>query len=131
MGTRANVAASLEKDSVAATISIAPITPGREPEWDEFIAELKGPRRIDWAQSQRRRGITRQVVSKTVADMAYALVYTEVADSDEAARLLEESSDGFDEWLRDRVADLHGDWIPTEVAFDSAPKPGPWGGLRR
>ena len=116
---------------MAATISIAPITPGREEDWDEFIAELRGPRRIEWAQSQRRRGITRQVVSKTVADMSYALVYSEVNDGDEAARLLAESTDQFDVWLRTRVAELHGAWVPTEVAFDSAPKPGPWRGLPR
>ena len=115
---------------MAAAVTIAPIRPGRVEEWRGFVAELQGSRRIEWVQSQRRRGITRQVISLSHGDVIAAVIYTESADPGEARRLLAESGDPFDEWFRSRLADLHDDPFEAEVVFDSAPRPGPWRGWR-
>ena len=115
---------------MAATITIAPIIEGMVEDWRAFVGELRGPRRIEWAQSQRRRGITRQVVTLAEGEAALAVVYTEAADIEEAAARLADSDDPFDSWYREQMASLHDDPYDTEVVFDSAPKPGPWRGWR-
>lgn len=115
---------------LAAAVTLAPVRPEAVDEWHSFIAELKGSRRIDWAQSQRRRGITRQVISFAPGPPPLAVIYTETVDAERAAELLTESADPFDEWLRSRLAELHDGRMNAEIVFDSAPKPGPWRGWR-
>ncbi|MEE9582671.1 MAG: hypothetical protein V3W36_07005 [Acidimicrobiia bacterium] len=115
---------------MAATITIAPIVEGMVEDWRAFVGELQGPRRIEWAQSQRRRGITRQVVTLAEGEAALAVLYTEAADVEQARKLLADSDDPFDSWYRQQLASLHQEPYDTEVVFDSAPKPGPWRGWR-
>lgn len=117
---------------MAATITIRPVAPGKLDDWRAFHAELMGPRRIEWAQSQRRRGITRQVVSLAQnGDHAFAIVFTEGRDPTASLRTLGDSNDQFDLWLRERVRDLHGDALASEVTLDTAPRPGSWRGWRK
>jgi hypothetical protein len=115
---------------VAAQISLSPIIDGASAFWRGFVAELQGARRIEWAQSQRRRGITREVIAVAAGTPEMVVVYTESADHARAAALLAESGDLFDQWYRTRLAELLDDAVDTEVVFDSAPKPGPWRGWR-
>lgn len=115
---------------MAATVTIAPIREGNLDAWHDFVAELKGGRRIEWAQSQRRRGVTRQVITLALGDSALAVVYSEAGDVEAAAVLLAASDDPFDTWYRSRIEELHETPIQAEVVFDSAPRPGPWRGRR-
>ncbi len=115
---------------MAATITIAPIVEGMVEDWRAFVGELQGARRIEWAQSQRRRGITRQVVTLAEGKAPLAVVYTEAGDIEQAAARLADSDDPFDAWYRQQMASLHQDPYDTEVVFDSAPRPGPWRGWR-
>lgn len=115
---------------MAASVSIAAIRADKVDEWRAFVTELQGARRIEWAQSQRRRGITRQVLALATGHETLAVVYTESADTEAATARLTDSDDPFDVWYRERVADLHGGRYDTAVVFDSAPKPGPWRGWR-
>jgi len=116
---------------VAATITVAPIVEGKMPEWRSFQAELSGARRIEWAQSQRRRGITRQVISLSMdGDRTLAVVYSETSDPGRAAQTLEASDDAFDVWFKEMLGELHEGPLESETVFDSAPKPGPWRGWR-
>lgn len=115
---------------MAASITIAPIASGKVDEWRAFVAELQGARRIEWAQSQRRRGITREVITLAESEPALAVMYTEVGDAEEAVLRLAESDDSFDAWFRDRVAELYDGPYDIEVVFDSSPRPGPWRGWR-
>ena len=115
---------------MAATVTIAPIREGSLDAWREFVAELRGERRIEWAQSQRRRGIARQVITLAVGDRELAVVYTEAGDVEAAANLLVASDDPFDSWYSSRMEELHDMPMETEVVFDSAPRPGPWRGRR-
>ena len=117
---------------MAASIIVRRVEDGKLDEWRQFHAELMGPRRIEWAQSQRRRGITRQVVS-LVSDGGkhLAVVFTEGRDPQAALQALDQSTDPFDVWLMERVAVLHGDHLDSEITLDTAPRPGPWKGWRK
>lgn len=91
-----------------------------------------GSRRVEWIESKKRRGITRQVVSLAADDGRHlAVVVTEADDPGAALQALEESSDPFDTWLMERVRDLHGEPLSVEIVLDTAPRPGRWRGWRR
>ncbi|MFH1103911.1 MAG: hypothetical protein V1757_03055 [Actinomycetota bacterium] len=117
---------------MSAVLNLVPIESGKVDDWRALHAELMGPRRIEWAQSQRRRGVTRQVVS-LVSDGGrhLAAVFTEAADPEAALRSLRSSSDAFDRWLVERLDDVLGEALPTTTIVDTAPRPGPWRGWRR
>lgn len=114
------------------SIEVNEIEPGRLTEWNDFVAELLGPRRVEWAESHRRRGIRRVVIS-TVADgdRPLAVVLVDAADRSLAADRLERSTEPFDAWLRDRLAELLGPPVDAALLADTAPRRGPWPGLRR
>jgi len=116
---------------VPASIVIAPIAEGRLDDWHSFRAELTGHRRGAWAESQRRRGITRQVVFLWSSPTGPSAVYMmEGADAGEAMSQLESSTDAFDVWLWGRFIDLHGELgFPAPVS-DTRPPPGAWRGWR-
>lgn len=117
---------------MAASITVRPITDGKLDEWRQFHATLMGSRRIEWAQSQRRRGVTRQVVSLVHENGTdYAVMFTEGRDPAAALQALKESTDAFDVWLMEQVEDLHGEPLSSEIALDTAPRPGPWKGWRK
>jgi hypothetical protein len=113
-------------------MTVRPIADGKLDEWRDFHAELMGSRRIEWAQSQRRRGVTRQVVS-LVQDEGrnLAVMFTEGRDPEAALEGLEDSTEAFDVWLVERVRALHGEPLSSETTLDTAPRPGPWKGWRR
>lgn len=115
---------------VPAHVTVNPIDADRTDEWRGFVAALAGPRRIEWAQSQRRRGITREVISLAPGDPDSAVVYVETNDPVRSAEVLSASDHPFDEWYRSRLDELLGPASDVEVVFDSAPRPGPWRGVR-
>ena len=116
---------------MAATVTIAPIATDKLDDWRAFVDDLSGTRRTEWAQSQRRRGITKQVITIGTLDPPVAVVYTETEDATQADARLAASADPFDIWFREQVTELHGDPYETEVVFDSSPRRGPWRGWRR
>ena len=117
---------------MAVSIVIAPIAPDRLEEWRAFHAELMGPRRGRWAESQRRRGVTREAAFLWEAPSGPAAVYLfEGTEASEALDRLGAGGNEFDDWLRTRLAALHTDLaFPRRVA-DTRPAPGAWRGLRR
>ena len=60
MGATAMVIRRRQGGPVTVSIVIAPIAEGRVDEWRAFHTELTVTRRIEWAESQHRRGITRE-----------------------------------------------------------------------
>jgi len=116
---------------VAAVLSLAPIASGRMDGWKQLHAELMGARRIEWAQSQRRRGITRQVVSLVESQgRFFQAVFTEGTDPGAATANLRSSADPFDRWLVGRLDAVLEDSLPATTILDTAPPPGPWRGWR-
>jgi hypothetical protein len=114
------------------SIEVNEIATGKLAEWTEFVAQLTGPRRVEWAESHRRRGIRRVVISTVgVDDRSLAVVLVDATDRQLAANRLEDSVEPFDVWLRDRLGELLGAPVDAAVLADTAPRRGPWPGLRR
>lgn len=114
------------------SIEVNEIAPGRLAEWNDFVAELTGPRRVEWAESHRRRGIRRVVISTVgVPPHPLAVVLVDSADRPLAEQRLARSTEPFDVWLRERLADLLGASVEAALLADTAPRRGPWPGLRR
>ena len=114
--------------AVPISLLVAPIAPDTIGDWRAVQAELAGPRRIPWVQSQRRRGITREVVW---CDEAAAVAYYAVEGIDPVVAFGDlDPDDAFEGWLADRFALVHpGGITPVDQVFDSSPKPGAWRGL--
>lgn len=114
--------------AVPISLLVAPIAPDAVADWRALQAELAGPRRIPWVQSQRRRGITREVVW---CDEAAGVAYYAVDGIDPVSTFADlDVGDPFEGWLAACFERLHPEGIrPVEQVFDSAPKPGAWRGL--
>lgn len=112
-------------------LSVHEIRPDRLDAWRELMAELAGPRRVELAESHRRRGIRRAVMS--LAGTADRPLHVALIDVDDAGAkdMLDASTEAFDVWMREQFAELLGEELPGEVVFDTAPRRGPWRGLRR
>ena len=109
-----------------------PIRSGRRDDFHAFVAELMGPRRVEWAESHHRRGVTRQVVFfGRDGGRDLAMVYTESVDPERSLALIAASDHPFDHWLSGEIAELLEARIAVESLADTAPKPGPWRGWRR
>ena len=115
-------------DAVPISLHVAPIAPDGIAEWRALQAELAGPRRIAWVQSQRRRGIKREVIW---LDPGEAMAYYAVDGIDPDRAFFDlDRADAFEGWLAEHLDRLHPEGIGlVERVFDSAPKPGAWRGL--
>jgi len=116
---------------MTSSIVIASIAEERLDDWRAFHAELTGSRRGAWAESQHRRGVTRESIffwSGPSGPMAVYLV--EGREAGAAMDSLGSSEDSFDVWLRRSLADLHDDLdFPVQLS-DTRPPPGAWRGWR-
>lgn len=116
---------------MSTSIVIASIAADRLEDWQAFHSELTGPRRIEWAESQRRRGITREAVFYWSGSSGPTAVYlVEGVEAGAAMDLLGESAEPFDIWLRDQLASLHEDLDFPVRKSDTRPPPGAWRGWR-
>jgi hypothetical protein len=116
---------------VTASIIVAPIGDSRLEDWKAFLGELTVERRGQWAESQRRRGITREVIYLHAADGGSAAVYlVEGVEATAAIEALWSSGHPFDRWYRGRLEDLHGEFEYPSRLFDTRPPPGGWRGWR-
>lgn len=120
-----------EESRLPVSVVIAPIVEDRLDDWREFHSDLSGPRRAEWAQSQRRRGITREVAFLWSSARGPAAVY--VLEGAEAGAALEDlgaGDDPFDTWMLERLADLHPEMdFPVRIG-DTRPPEGARGGWR-
>lgn len=117
---------------MTASIYVMPIRAGKRDEFRALVTELMGTRRIEWAESHRRRGVTRQsVFVGTLEGRDMAMIFSESADSENAFTSIAASDHPFDRWLAGRMSDLLEARIAVDFLADTAPKPGPWRGWRR
>jgi hypothetical protein len=96
---------------VTQTVCLAvPLLPGRtDADRDAMASCWAGERRADHAASRRRHGITRESVwiqATPGGDMAVILL--EARDLGAALGGIATSSEPFDVWFREHVADVHG-----------------------
>ena len=117
---------------MTASIYAMPIRAGKRDEFRAFVTEMMGARRIEWAESHRRRGVTRQAVFIGTLDARdVAMIFSESPDAEAAFASIAASNHPFDRWLAGRMSELLEARIAVELLADTAPKPGPWRGWRR
>ncbi|MBT2520790.1 hypothetical protein [Arthrobacter sp. ISL-28] len=87
----------------------APILPGKLEAFKRLAAETQGPRRDQYQQSRQRMGISREVVSHMATPQGdFACIFQEGNDIGKAFSIVANSEDPFDEWLREKLAEIHG-----------------------
>ena len=116
---------------MVASIYVMPVRPGRSDDFQAFVAELMGTRRVEWAQSQRRRGVKRQVVFLGKDGSRIWRWCIPSPTTRMAFRAIAASEDPFDRWLAGKMSELLEARIVVDTLADTAPKPGPWRGWRR
>jgi hypothetical protein len=98
-----------------------PILPGKLDEWRAMMAELNGPRKADFAASNARHQLTgHHAWLQTNPDGSHIVIA--VHDGPGAAGYfgaMVSSGEPFDNWLRDRLIDVHG------LDLNAPPPPAP------
>jgi hypothetical protein len=88
---------------------VIPVLPGRADDARDFMRELEESRKADYARSEERIGITKEVWFLAPMDGGHSLVaYMETADFAHALGLFSQSRDDFDMWFKRRLADATG-----------------------
>jgi hypothetical protein len=88
---------------------VLPVQPGRAEDAREFMRELEASRKGQYAQSEERIGITKEVWFLSESAGSETLVaYMETADFANALALFSQSSDEFDVWFKRRLEDSTG-----------------------
>jgi Family of unknown function (DUF6176) len=88
---------------------VIPVQPGRADDARVFMRELEASRKGEYARSEERIGITKEVwFLAAVADGEAMVAYMETNDFANALRLFSQSQDEFDMWFKRRLADATG-----------------------
>ncbi len=86
------------------TLFALPILPGQTEAARAFLGELEGTRKGQYAASQARLGLTKEVWAiQTGPPGDLYVVYFAGADIGRAFRQFAASADAFDRWFKDRV----------------------------
>jgi hypothetical protein len=88
---------------------VVPVQPGKSDDAREFMDELEKSRMAEYAASEERIGITKEVWFLAGTPGGDTLVaYIETDDFGEALTRFSGSQDGFDLWFKQRLADSTG-----------------------
>jgi hypothetical protein len=88
---------------------VLPMLPGKTEDAREFQRELDGPRKPEYAASERNIGIDKEVwfiASTPSGDQLVA--YMESPDFNKALGMFVQSRDEFDMWFKERLANATG-----------------------
>ena len=98
----------------------APITSGQTDACRRFIAELSGPRQAEFADMQRRSGVTEETYWLQESPDGDLMIV--VSDSDQRAfnELMVNPQTDFDRWFREQVQPILGG---DPAAFGDVPPP--------
>jgi len=95
------------------------ILPGKEDAARAFLRELEGPRKEQYATSEQRLGITKEVWAvQQTPQGSLLVVYFEGGDIGKAFQQFATSHDEFDQWFKRQVREVTGADLNT-------PPPGP------
>ena len=88
---------------------VIPVREGHADDARDFMRELEESRKADYARSEERIGITKEVWFLAGVPSGEAMVaYIESEDFGSALRQFSESKDEFDMWFKRRLADATG-----------------------
>lgn len=88
---------------------VLPILPGKAEDARAFQKELDGPRKSEYAASERNIGIDKEVwfISSTPSGDQF-VAYMESPDFNKALGMFVQSRDDFDMWFKERLANATG-----------------------
>lgn len=87
----------------------APILPGKLEAWKAMVEELNGPRSEEHDRSRKRVGLVREVAGlMQTPEGDFVCLFHEAEDLAKTFQLLATSDDPYDQWFREKVAELHG-----------------------
>jgi hypothetical protein len=91
------------------TCLVVAVLPGKEDDLRAFYREVDGPRQQDYDRSERRLGITKEIVWLAPIDGgSAAVIYIESENFEQAFSQFVQSQDEFDLWFKQRVLDVSG-----------------------
>ena len=96
----------------------APIRPGQTEACRRMVAECLGPRRAEYADLQRRCGVTAEAYWLQPGPDGDLLVVASDSDQAEFERIMAAPQTDFDRWFRDRVGEVFG----ADPAAPSGPR---------
>jgi hypothetical protein len=86
------------------TTFAVPILSGKTEMWKKALAEIKGARKAEHAESRRRHGITREIASlQSTPEGDYVVVCLEGEDPAGLMAMILNSDDPFDRWFAEAV----------------------------
>lgn len=86
-----------------------PLIPGKTEAARAFMRELEGPRKSQFAASERRIGITKELwYLQQTANGDLFVTYMESPDFGKALTQFGQSKDAFDQWFKQQMAELTG-----------------------
>ena len=86
----------------------APIQPGQTEACRRLFAECLGPRRAEYADLQRRSGVTEEAYWLQRGPDGDRLVVVSDSDQGEFERIMADPQTDFDRWLRDQIGAIFG-----------------------
>jgi len=101
----------------------APIRKGQTEACRRFYEELKGPRRDEYADMQRRTGVTEEAYWLRTSPKGDTFIMTSNSDQREFVELMQNPQTDFERWFRDQVnsifeVDLDPNTPPPELLMD-------------
>jgi len=86
-----------------------PVIPGKSDAARDFFTELEGARKQEYAASEKRIGVTRELWFLQHTPMGDLLVaYIESPDAANVLGLFSKSEDAFDQWFKRGLAEITG-----------------------
>lgn len=96
-----------------------PVLPGQSDAARAFQRELDGDRKAEYARSERRIGITKEVwYLAALPSGDHLIAYMESPDFNRALEMFVESRDPFDQWFKRCLAEVTGldmDDLPPDM----------------
>jgi hypothetical protein len=101
-----------------------PIMPGKIEAARAFARETLGPRRGEFEEYQKRRGVIRETwsVQQAPDGSAFSVVWMESADPEDAIAEGVRDSSWFGVWFRERVKDINGIDLGPAQPLPGAPE---------
>ena len=112
-------------------VVVLPILPDKEEALRRFVQDLTGYRRGEYEGFARRLGVggVRVYLARARSWREVIVACVETGNAEEAFRRLADSEEPFDEWFKERLAELHGyepgqqTGAPPELIFEHPVSP--------
>ena len=86
----------------------APILPGKEEQWRQFMSEIQGPRYDDFKASRDRLGVLERTFLQHTPMGDMVIITLEGNDPLSAFQKIASSQDPFMNWFIQQVKEIHG-----------------------